>query len=63
MRSGSSAFSTRRAPPRRARQTDEAIASWLAARVSADKVRAANDWLTGPKSANLDRQDREEGAA
>lgn len=45
----------------RAHRTDEAILAWLRSRVDAAHRDAANDWLTGDKSANLDRQDAEEG--
>jgi Domain of unknown function (DUF5069) len=45
----------------RTRTTDEAIRAWLAERVPADRIRAANDWLLNEKTENLDRQDAEEG--
>jgi len=41
--------------------TDAEIAAWLKVRVSAQQREAANRWLLGDKSANLDRQDAEEG--
>ncbi len=41
--------------------TDDAILAWAKAHVDADHRDAANAWLTGEKSGNLDRQDREEG--
>ena len=44
-----------------ANRTDEAIVAWLEQRVDAAHRDAANAWLTQDKSANLDRQDREEG--
>jgi len=44
-------------------QTDEAILGWLGERVRPAQRDAANRWLTHDKSENLDRQDREEGAA
>jgi hypothetical protein len=45
----------------RAHTTDAQLARWLNERVSAEQVRAANEWLLSEKSANLDRQDAEEG--
>jgi len=42
--------------------TDDAIRSWLFARTSPEKIRAANDWLLSERVENLDRQDREESA-
>ena len=41
-------------------QTDEAIEAWLRSRVSAENVRAANEWLRNEKLENLNRQDNEE---
>jgi hypothetical protein len=46
----------------RTNRTDEAILAWLQARVSPAQRDAANRWLLEEKSANLDRQDSEEGA-
>ena len=43
--------------------TDAQIAAWLRARVSDAKREEANRWLLEEKSANMDRQDAEEGAA
>jgi hypothetical protein len=43
------------------RRTDDAILAWVKEHVSAQKRDAANAWLEGEKSANMDRQDREEG--
>ncbi|GAC1306404.1 MAG: hypothetical protein NVSMB21_09120 [Vulcanimicrobiaceae bacterium] len=45
------------------RRSDEAILAWLRERVDARHRDAANAWLRGEKSANLDRQDAEEGVA
>ncbi len=45
----------------REHRTDEAIVAWLQTRVDATHRDAANAWLTGEKSANLDKQDAEEG--
>ncbi len=45
----------------RACTTDDAILAWVAAHVDATHRDAANAWLTGDKSGNLDRQDSEEG--
>jgi hypothetical protein len=42
--------------------TDEAILAWLKERVSDRQRDAANAWVSVEKSANLDRQDAEEGA-
>ncbi|HEY8320756.1 MAG TPA: DUF5069 domain-containing protein [Candidatus Baltobacteraceae bacterium] len=39
---------------------DDALLAWLSARTDASHAEAANAWLTGEKSENLDRQDREE---
>jgi hypothetical protein len=44
------------------RRTDESILAWLAERVDAAHRDAANRWLNEEKSANMDRQDSEEGA-
>lgn len=41
---------------------DDGLHAWLATRTDASHAEAANAWLTGEKSENLDRQDREEGA-
>ena len=41
---------------------DRALTQWLAERVPADRIRAANEWLLDEKRENLDRQDAEEGA-
>jgi hypothetical protein len=43
------------------RRTDDAILAWVKEHVSAQQRDAANAWLEGEKSANMDRQDREEG--
>jgi hypothetical protein len=43
--------------------TDAEIVSWLKVRVSDEKRDDANRWLLEEKSANLDRQDAEEGVA
>jgi hypothetical protein len=43
--------------------TDAEIAAWLKARVPDEKRDEANRWLLGEKSANMDRQDAEEGVA
>jgi len=43
--------------------TDEEIVTWLRARVPAARRDEANRWLVEDKSANLDRQDSEEGVA
>ncbi len=45
----------------REHRTDEAILTWLESRVDATHRQAANAWLSDDKSANLDRQDAEEG--
>ena len=42
-------------------QTDDQILAWLKARVPAARRDDANAWLLEEKSANLDRQDEEEG--
>ena len=42
---------------------DAAIAKWLQATVSPEKIRAANEWLRSEKIENLDRQDSEEVGA
>lgn len=41
--------------------TDDDVVSWLNARVPASRRDEANRWLLDEKSANLDRQDAEEG--
>ena len=41
--------------------TDAQIASWLRARVPDERREDANRWLLEEKSANMDRQDAEEG--
>jgi hypothetical protein len=41
--------------------TDDQILAWLSARAGADRMQAANAWLQGNRSANLDRHDFEEG--
>jgi hypothetical protein len=43
------------------RRTDDAILAWLEERVDGVKRDAANAWLENDKSANMDRQDSEEG--
>lgn len=43
------------------RRTDDDIFAWLSERVDTARRDAANRWLTHDKSANLDRQDSEEG--
>jgi hypothetical protein len=43
------------------RRTDEEILAWLTERVDAAHRDTANRWLLEVKSANLDRQDAEEG--
>jgi hypothetical protein len=43
--------------------SDADIAAWLRARVSDTKREEANRWLLEEKSANMDRQDAEEGVA
>jgi hypothetical protein len=45
------------------RRTDDEIVAWLAERVDAAHRDEANRWLLEEKSANLDRQDSEEGVA
>ena len=40
---------------------DDEILAWIKARVPADRRDDANGWLLEEKSANLDRQDEEEG--
>ena len=47
----------------RTNETDDAIYQWLLERTTAERIRAANEWLTNEKIENLDRQDAEEGAA
>jgi hypothetical protein len=44
-------------------RTDDAILAWLEKRVDAEHRDAANIWLLTEKSANMDRQDAEEGVA
>lgn len=44
-------------------RTDDGILAWLRREVDDAHRAAANAWLTNDKSASLDRQDREEGAA
>ena len=41
--------------------TDDEILDWLKSRVDTEHRDAANAWLLTEKSANLDRQDAEEG--
>lgn len=40
---------------------DESIYQWLLSRTTRERLLTANDWLLRTKSANLDRQDAEEG--
>lgn len=42
---------------------DESLRAWLFERVSAERIRSANEWLVSEKSSNLDRQDSEESVA
>ncbi len=42
-------------------RTDDAILAWLESRVDVAHRDAANAWLRNEKSANMDRQDSEEG--
>jgi len=42
-------------------RTDDDIVTWLKARVPAARRDDANRWLLDEKTANLDRQDAEEG--
>ncbi|MGA8534808.1 MAG: DUF5069 domain-containing protein [Candidatus Tumulicola sp.] len=42
---------------------DEALYGWLTERVPAAQIQLANRWLLEERTANLDRQDAEEGAA
>ena len=42
--------------------TDEQLYAWLRERVAPRDIQRANDWLLRERSANLDRQDAEEGA-
>ena len=42
-------------------QTDEAILTWLRARVSDQNRDAANSWLLDEKRSSMDKQDAEEG--
>jgi hypothetical protein len=44
----------------KANADDDALLAWLSSRASAQQAEAANAWLAGEKSENLDRQDREE---
>ena len=46
----------------RSNATDDSILHWLSERVSADKIKRANEWLVREKIENLDRQDAEEVA-
>lgn len=46
----------------RANPSDEGLLAWLKTRVDDAHRDTANNWVTGEKSANLDRQDAEEGA-
>lgn len=41
--------------------TDELLHAWFKERVRPEHVEAANAWLLSERSANLDRQDAEEG--
>ncbi len=43
--------------------TDAAILEWAQSTITHEQGEAANRWLTDEKVENLDRQDREEGAA
>jgi hypothetical protein len=43
--------------------TDDALHAWLRSKTTADQIRAANEWLLGEKTENLDRQDAEEVSA
>lgn len=43
--------------------TDDDLFAWFTGRVRSEDVRAANEWLIGERSENLDRQDAEEVAA
>jgi hypothetical protein len=45
----------------RAHPTDDGILAWLRERAGDDRRDAANRWLLEEKSANLNRQDAEEG--
>ena len=40
---------------------DASLLTWLTKTVPADRIAAANAWLVAEKSANMDRQDAEEG--
>jgi len=42
--------------------TDELLYDWFTRRVGEQQIRAANEWLLGERTENLDRQDAEEGA-
>ncbi len=42
--------------------TDELVYDWFTRRVDEQHVRAANEWLLGERTENLDRQDAEEVA-
>ena len=46
----------------RVHDDDEALSAWLLSHTTQERIRSANDWLINEKSANLDRQDAEEGA-
>jgi hypothetical protein len=46
----------------RQHSTDELLHAWFTRRVRPEDVKAANAWLLRERSANLDRQDAEEGA-
>ena len=45
----------------RANPDDASLLAWLQGVVPAEKRAAANAWLVAEKSANMDRQDAEEG--
>ena len=42
-------------------ESDDAILSWLKARVTEERRNEANRWLIEEKTASLDKQDAEEG--
>ena len=42
-------------------QDDSALYGWLLTRTTPERIRSANEWLLNEKTANLDRQDSEEG--
>ena len=46
----------------RVHEEDGALYDWLLARTTQEQIHSANEWLLNEKSANLDRQDAEEGA-